>query len=274
MKLSEAKRIVIKVGTSTLTYDNGSQNLRRIEQLARVLSDLRRSGKEVVLVSSGAIGVGVERLGLRERPNTTRGRQAAAAVGQCALMFTYDKLFGEYGQTVAQVLLTPDVLEDEQRRQNASNTLECLLEMKVVPIVNENDTVAVEELEEHGEGPHTSFGDNDSLSALVAVLCKADALLILTDIEGLYDRDPRYHPDARLISVVESIDDELLCAAGGAGTSRGTGGMRSKLLAARRATGAGIHTVILKGDRPANLYDVLEDRALGTLCVAVNCKGR
>ncbi len=268
MKLSEAKRIVIKVGTSTLTYDNGSQNLRRIEQLARVLSDLRRSGKEVVLVSSGAIGVGVERLGLQERPKTTRGRQAAAAVGQCALMFTYDKLFGEYGQTVAQVLLTPDVLEDEEHRQNASNTLECLLEMKVIPIVNENDTVAIEELEERTDGHHTSFGDNDSLSALVAILCKADALFILTDIEGLYDSDPRSNPEAKLIPVVEKIDDALLGAAGGAGTSRGTGGMRSKILAAQKATDQGIATVILKGDEPRNLYDVLEDRSLGTLFCA------
>ena len=272
MKLSEAKRIVVKVGTSTLTYDNGGQNLRRIEQLARVLSDLRSSGKEIVLVSSGAIGVGVERLGLREKPTTTRGRQAAAAVGQCALMFTYDKLFGEYGQTVAQVLLTADVLEDEERKQNASNTLECLLEMKVIPIVNENDTVAVEELEEHSFGRHTSFGDNDSLSALVAVLCRADALLILTDIEGLYDSDPRCNPDAKLIPVVEQIDDSLLCAAGGAGTSRGTGGMRSKLVAARRATQAGIPTVILGGDRPANVYDVLEDKPLGTLFCAGDSK--
>ena len=265
MKLSQAKRIVVKVGTSTLTYDNGSQNLRRIEQLARVLSDLRRSGREVVLVSSGAIGVGVERLGLRRRPTDTRQRQAAAAVGQCALMFTYDKLFGEYGQTVAQMLLTSDLLEDETSRRNASNTLECLLEMKVIPVINENDTVAVEELEERHDGRHTSFGDNDALSALVAVLCRADALFILTDTDGLYDDDPRRNPGARLIPVVRGVDDSLLELAGGAGTSRGTGGMRSKLLAARRAGEAGIATVICRGDDPAGLYTLLEDKPHGTL---------
>ena len=274
MELKDAQVLVVKVGTSTLTYENGKVNLRRLERLCRTLSDLQNAGRKLVLVSSGAIGVGVERLGLAERPSTTRGRQAAAAVGQCALMFTYDKLFGEYGQTVAQVLLTPDVLEDDERKQNASNTLECLLEMKVIPIVNENDTVAVEELEEHSDGHHTSFGDNDSLSALVAVLCGADARLILTDLEGLYDSDPRTNPKAQLIPVVHSVDDALLNAAGGAGTSRGTGGMRSKIVAAKRATAAGVCTVILNGNQPEKIYDVLEDKPLGTLFCAGGAKGR
>lgn len=250
------ERIVIKVGTSTLTYENGKPNFHRIEQLARVICDLKNSGCEMILVSSGAIAVGQDRLGLKKRPDSTREKQAAAAVGQCDLMFTYDKLFGEYGSVVGQVLLTRDIVEDEHRRENTVNTIRCLLDMGVVPVVNENDTVSVEEI---------VFGDNDRLSAIVAVLADADKLLILTDTEGLFDSDPHKNPEAKLISRVDKIDERLFEMAGGSGTSRGTGGMRSKLEAVRYATDHGITTAILSGTRPSKIYDLLEGKSVGTL---------
>ena len=259
MSIQQAKRIVVKVGTSTLTHETGSQNLRRIEQLVRVLSDLKNAGKEILLVSSGAIGVGVERLGLEHKPETTPEKQAAAAVGQCELMFTYDKLFSEYGHTVAQVLLTRDIIENEQRKDNTVNTLQTLLHMGVIPIVNENDTVSVEEI---------VFGDNDHLSAIVATLCHADALMILTDIDGLYDSDPRRNSAARLIRRVEKITPELYSFAGGSGTKRGTGGMFTKLEAAELAVNAGVDTVIVSGSVPSRIYDVLEGKEVGTLFCA------
>ncbi len=255
-QLQNARRIVVKVGTSTLTYGNGRLNLRRIEGLARVLSDIKNSGRELLLVTSAAIGVGTGQLGLRERPRDVGGKQAAAAVGQCELMYTYDKQFSEYGHITAQVLLTRDVVEDERRKQNVVNTFSRLLEFGVLPIVNENDTVATEELE---------FGDNDTLSAIVATLADADALIMLTDIDGLYDADPRRHPEARRIPVVETIDDKLLALAEGAGSTLGTGGMITKLHAAQIATAAGIPTVIMNGDRPENLYDLLEGQPIGTI---------
>ena len=259
MKDKQIKRIVVKVGTSTLTYENGSQNLRSIEHLVRVISDLKNAGIQVVLVSSGAIGVGVQRLGLSERPKTTPGKQAAAAVGQCELMFTYDKFFSEYSHTVAQVLLTRDIIEEDHRKQNTVNTLNTLLEMGAIPIVNENDTVSVEEI---------VFGDNDHLSAIVATLCQADMLLILTDTEGLFDSDPHQNPQAKLIHRVEEITPELYGIAGGTGTNRGTGGMYSKLQAAELAMQAGISTAILPGDKPDSIYDVLEGKERGTLFCA------
>ncbi len=255
-QLQNARRIVVKVGTSTLTYGNGRLNLRRIEGLARVLSDIKNSGRELLLVTSAAIGVGTGQLGLRERPRDVGGKQAAAAVGQCELMYTYDKQFSEYGHITAQVLLTRDVVEDERRKQNVVNTFSRLLEFGVLPIVNENDTVATEELE---------FGDNDTLSAIVATLADADALIMLTDIDGLYDADPRRHPEARRIPVVEAIDEELLALAEGAGSTLGTGGMITKLHAAQIATAAGIPTVIMNGDRPESLYDLLEGQPVGTI---------
>ena len=254
--IAQAKRLVVKVGTSTLTYENGRLNIRRIEALVKVLSDIRNSGREVLLVSSGAIGVGAGHLGLKERPRDVEGKQAAAAVGQCELMYTYDKLFAEYGYVTAQVLLTRDVVEEDTRKKNAVNTLCRLLEYGALPIINENDTVAVEEIE---------FGDNDTLSAIVAELVGAQGLVLLTDIDGFYDGDPRLHPEAKRIPLVRAIDDELLSLAGGAGSRRGTGGMLAKLHAAQIAMDAGIPTVGMDGSRPAKLYDLLDGEAVGTL---------
>ncbi|MCI8553469.1 MAG: glutamate 5-kinase [Clostridiales bacterium] len=254
--IENARRVVIKVGTSTLTYENGRLNLRRVEALCRVLADLKNAGREVTLVTSGAIGVGAGHLGLKERPRDIGGKQAAAAVGQCELMYIYDKQFSEYGHVTAQVLLTRDVMDDDRRRRNVVNTLTRLLEYGAIPIINENDTVAVEEIE---------FGDNDTLSAMVAELIGAQALILLTDIDGLYDADPRRHPEARRIPVVEQIDDRLRALAGGAGSSRGTGGMITKLNAAQIAMQAGIPAVIMNGAQPFRLYDLFDGRPRGTL---------
>lgn len=257
--LKNAKRIVVKIGTSTLTYETGKTNIRRMAKLASVLSDLQNSGREIILVSSGAIGVGVGRLGLRERPTTTKGRQALAAVGQCELMFLYDKLFGEYGHTVAQLLLTKSDVDDEVRRENLINTFDQLLEYGVIPVVNENDSVAVDEI---------VFGDNDSLSAIVAKLVGADALIMLTDIDGLYEKDPHIDPEARLIPVVHKIDESIRSLAGGRGSTRGTGGMITKLHAAEIANEVGINAVIMNGSDPAEIYKLVDGRQVGTVFVA------
>ena len=254
--VKDAKRVVVKVGTSTLTYENGRLNLRRVESLCRVLSDLKNSGREIVLVTSGAIGVGAGHLGLKERPRDIGGKQAAAAVGQCELMYIYDKRFGEYGHITAQVLLTRDVVEDPVRKGNVVNTLTRLLEYGTVPIINENDTVAVDEIE---------FGDNDTLSAMVAELIGADALVLLTDIDGLFNADPHVHADAHRIPVVHEIDDSIRALAGGAGSKRGTGGMVTKLNAAQIAMEAGIPAVIMNGAQPFRLYDLFDGRPRGTL---------
>lgn len=256
MSIQNARRVVLKVGSSTLTYPNGRPHFRRIEQIARVVADLKNSGRQVILVSSGAIAVGVSRLGLKDKPQDTPGKQAAAAVGQCDLMSIYDRFFSEYGYVAAQILINRDVVEREERKKNVINTMETLLQMGAVPIINENDSVSVEELE---------FGDNDRLSAMVAVLSGAEALVIFTDIDGFYDSDPRENPDARLIAVVDEITDDMLSAAGGAGTSRGTGGMHTKLEAADFATQHGIDVAVMSGDRPDRLYDLLEGRGAGTL---------
>lgn len=259
MDLQHAKTVVVKIGTSTLTYENGKLNLRRIEYLCRTLSDLQNSGRRIVLVSSGAIGVGVGKLGLARRPDETAKKQALAAVGQCELMFIYDKFFGEYHQNVAQVLLTADVTARENSRTNVVNTFSELLSMGIIPIVNENDTVAVDELEGR------NFGDNDTLSAIVASLVGADALVILTDIDGLYDKNPKTCPDAKRIPLVRAITDEVRAMAGGAGSSRGTGGMATKVRAAQVAAESHIPTVILAGDDPENLYRVFEGEDIGTV---------
>lgn len=259
-KISSSKRVVIKVGTSTLTYENGRMNLRRISSLVRVLSDIKNSGREIVLVTSGAIGVGAGQLGLKERPRDIAGKQAAAAVGQCELMYCYDKQFSEYGHVTSQLLLTRDVVEDELRKSNVINTLNRLLEYGAVPIVNENDTVAVDEIDSGG-----TFGDNDTLSAVVAVLAGADALILLTDIDGLYTADPRTHTEAKLITFVDEIDDTLKKSASGAGSSRGTGGMITKLNAAQIASAAGISTVFMNGKDPNRLYDIFDGKAAGTV---------
>ena len=232
------RRLVVKVGTSTLTYATGNINFRRLGRLVETLSDVANSGIQVVLVSSGAIAVGVGKLGLPARPADIPGRQAAAAVGQSELMFLYDKLFSEYSKTPAQMLLTGSDIADPERRAHLVNTFEQLLSFGALPIVNENDSVSVEEI---------LHGDNDCLSAEVAALIGADALVILTDIDGLYDSDPRENPQARRISVVETITPEIEAMAGGAGSARGTGGMTTKLRAAKLATAAGADTYIING---------------------------
>lgn len=259
MDIKNACVVVVKIGTSTLTYENGKLNLRRVESLCRVLSDLQNSGKKIVLVSSGAIGVGVGKLGLPCRPEETAKKQALAAVGQCELMFIYDKFFGEYNCTVAQVLLTADVTARESSRRNVVNTFSELLRMDIIPVVNENDTVAVDELEGR------NFGDNDTLSAVVAGIVQADALMILTDIDGVYDKNPKAFPDAKRIRVIREINDDVRALAGGAGSSRGTGGMATKIHAAQIAAMAGIPTVILAGDDPENLYRIFEGADIGTV---------
>ena len=227
-----------------------------MERLVRVVADLKNSGKEIVLVSSAAIAVGQNRLGLKSRPKETKEKQATAAVGQCDLMAMYSKLFHEYGWNVAQMLLTRDCIDDRKRRENAMNTMECLLEMGAVPIINENDTVSVEEL---------VFGDNDKLSAMVAAVCGADMLIILTDTEGLFDRDPRENSDAKLISRVDKITDEIYEISGGAGTNRGTGGMRTKIEAAEYASNHGIDTIVMSGSRPSEIYKIFDGEKIGTL---------
>ena len=248
-------RIVVKVGTTTLTHSTGNLNIRRVEQLCKVLSDLKNAGHEIVLVSSGAIGMGVGKLGLRERPKDMPSKQAAAAVGQCELMYVYDKLFSEYHHTVAQILLTGSDIENEQRRENFHNTLFRLLELGAIPILNENDTMATEEI---------AVGDNDTLAALVAESANADLLVLLSDIDGLYTADPKQDPNAKLISVVDSISEEILSLAGGSGSNLGTGGMATKLSAAATCTSEGIDMVITNGAKPSVLYDIVEGKPIGT----------
>ena len=252
-------RIVVKVGTSTLAHATGRLNIQRMERLCKVLSDLKNAGHEIILVSSGAIGMGVGKLNLSGRPADMPGKQAAAAVGQCELMFAYDKFFGEYHQNVAQVLLTADVTSQPISRRNVENTFRELLDMNVIPIVNENDTVAVDELEGR------NFGDNDTLSAIVASIINADVLMILTDIDGVYDKNPKAYPDAKRLSVIEKIDDEVRAMAGGAGSARGTGGMATKIRAAEIAGRANIPTYILSGEDPENLYRIFDGEDIGTV---------
>lgn len=252
----DIKRIVVKVGTSTLTYDTGKINIRRMSKLAQVLSDLKNAGIEIVLVTSGAIGVGVGKLGLKERPMDTPGRQAAATVGQCELMFLYDKFFGEYGNITGQLLVTKDDFDNEERHSNLHNAFMKLFEYGAIPIVNENDSVAVDEI---------VFGDNDSLSAHVAEIVDADTLIILSDIDGLFSANPREDENAVLIHVVDEITDDILAIAGGSGTSRGTGGMITKLHAAQIASAAGIDTVVMNGSDPEEIYKLLDGRQIGTL---------
>jgi glutamate 5-kinase len=260
MSVEKAKRIVVKVGTSTLTYPTGRLNIRRIEQLVRVLSDLKNSGREIILVTSGAIGVGSARLKLPQRPSETSMKQAAAAIGQVELMYLYDKLFIAYGHVVAQILMTRIITDRDNTRQNLINTFDTLLSLGVIPIVNENDSVAVEEI----ECDDIAFGGNDMLSAVVASLVHADILVLMSDIKGLYDCNPRNSDKARLIPVVEEIDEDILSLAGGAGTSLGTGGMITKLEAARVATQAGIDMIIMDGSEPAKLYGLFEGKPVGT----------
>ncbi len=251
------KRAVVKVGTSTLTHETGKLNLYRIERLARALADLKNRGIDIVLVSSGAIGVGMGQLGLHERPHSTREKQAAAAVGQCELMFIYSKLLNEYGLNVAQILLTKDAVTDPERKTNILNTFEQLFEYPgVIPIVNENDTVSVEEIE---------FGDNDTMSATVAKLIGAELLILLSDIDGLFDHDPHKDSEATLIPVVLKVDDSIRALAGGATTNRGTGGMVTKIMAAEIVNDAGCDMILANGSNPEILYDIINDNYRGTL---------
>ena len=261
-------RIVVKVGTSTLTNEMGKSDLRSFDRLACVLSDIQNMGYEVILVSSGAIAVGSNRLKMKSRPSCMRLKQAAAAVGQCSIMFLYDKFFGDYDKTIAQILLNAEDIEQEEKKENLTNTFNALLEMGVIPVVNENDSVSYTEI----ESEERLFGDNDMLSAVVAVLCKAKKLVIFSDIDGLYDSDPRLHTGAKLIERIERIDDSVYSLAGGAGSRRGTGGMRTKLQAASLATAQGIDTVIANGKAPQALYDIVMGMNAGTLFVAKSIK--
>ena len=253
--LKKAKRVVFKVGTSTLTYSGGGINLRRVEKLVKVLSDLKNQGKEIVLVSSGAISVGMGKLGIKSRPSETREKQALAAIGQCELMDFYSELFSKYNHSVAQLLLTKDVVDNDVLKSNAVNTFETLFKFGAIPIVNENDSISAEQIE---------FGDNDTLSALVTELVGADLLIILSDIDGLYNMNPE-NPEARLISKVDKVTDELKALAGGAGTERGTGGMITKLAAAQIVNKAGTDMFILNGSDPFIIYDLLDGEKVGTL---------
>ncbi len=255
--IDSKKRIVIKIGTSTLAHKTGRLNIRRMENLVKVIADLQNGGRQVTLVSSGAIGLGMSKLGMQSRPTETRLKQACAAVGQCELMYIYDKLFGEYNLTVAQLLLTKYNI-DSPRRQNVVNTFEQLLSRNVIPVVNENDTVAIDELE-------LEFGENDTLAAHVALLCKADMLVILSDIDGFYDSNPKLDPNAKLIPVVNEINDDIRQLAGGAVSGLGTGGMITKLNAAEMTMAEGIDTVLLNGRNPKILYDLFDGKQVGTI---------
>ena len=250
----EKKRIVVKVGTSTLTHKTGKTNIARISDLVNVLADLHNMGHEIILVSSGAIAIGTSRLGLKRKPDTIMGKQAAAAVGQGELMFLYDKFFGEYDVVVSQLLFTYDALENPDNKEHLTNTFYQLLEYGSIPVVNENDSVSIEEL---------LNGDNDCLSATVAELIGADMLILLTDTDGLYDGNPSENPEARLIDIVEEITEEIEAFAGGAG-KRGTGGFMTKVKAAKIATSAGIPVVVMNGADPKKIYDVLNGENVGT----------
>ena len=257
--LKKAKRIVVKVGTSTITYANGKRNFSQIDRLARELSDLQNQGKEIILVSSGAVAVGVDRLGLPAKPSTIPGKQACAAVGQGVLMHTYEKLFADYGQIVAQVLITRTEAIDRHRYTNCRNTFMTLLQQGVIPIVNENDVVALDELK---------IGDNDNMSALVAGIVDADLVIILSDIDGLYTANPATHPEATLVHTVPEITPEIEASAGGVGSSRGTGGMATKIQAAKAATNSGIQLVIASGTEKNAIPRILQGEEIGTLFVS------
>lgn len=252
-------RIVVKVGTSTLAHATGRLNIRHVEELVKVLSDLKNAGHQIILVSSGAIGMGVGKLNLPGKPADMPTKQAAAAVGQCELMYTYDKLFLQYSHTVAQVLLTGEDVDHPERRENFENTMERLLELGALPVINENDTIATAEIK---------VGDNDTLGAIVACCVKADLLVLLSDIEGLYTADPRKNPEAKLIPVVEEVTPEIEALAGGVGSSLGTGGMATKLRAAKMVTAQGCDMVITNGEYPQRLYDIAQGKDVGTRFVA------
>ena len=252
-------RTVIKVGTSTLAYESGRLNIRRVEELCKVLSDLKNAGHDIILVSSGAIGMGVGKLGLQSRPTDIPTKQAAAAVGQCELMYTYDRLFSQYNHTVAQILLTASDVKIEDRHENFRNTLNRLISLGAIPVINENDTVATEEI---------VIGDNDTLAAIVAESADADLLVLLSDIDGLYTADPHKDKNATLIPEVTELDGYVMSLGGDKGSSLGTGGMRTKLAAARIATDAGCDMVIANGSNPDILYEIVDNKPVGTRFIA------
>lgn len=257
-RIKAARRVVVKIGTSTLTYSSGKANLRRFDSIARVITDISNSGREVILVSSGAGGIAMGKLGYSEKPREMGAKQALAAVGQCELMYMYDKMFSDYNATVAQMLLTKDDIDEPKRLSNMQNTLEALLNMHIIPIINENDTVATEEIE---------FGDNDTLSAYVAKFTGADLLVLFSDIDGLYDKDPHKYSDAKLVRMVTDLEN-IGCDIGGAGSNRGTGGMISKINAGKIAAAAGVNMVITNGENIAALYNILEGEVVGTVFAA------
>lgn len=248
-------RLVIKVGTSTLAYPSGRINIRHIEEFCKVLSDIKNQGHEIVVVSSGAIAMGIGKLNLKSRPEDIPTRQAAAAVGQCELMYTYDKLFSEYNHVVAQLLITDYVVKDDTMNLNFKNTLNRLLEMGVIPIINENDTVATKEI---------SIGDNDTLGAIVTVSCNADLLVLLSDIDGLYTADPHKNKSAEILHTVYEINDKIRAFADGKGTPNGTGGMVTKIKAAEICTNSGCDMIIANGNNPQILYNILNGDDVGT----------
>lgn len=248
-------RIVVKLGTSTLAHSTGHLNIRRVEEICKVISDIKNAGNEIIMVSSGAIGMGVGKLLLKQKPTDIPTKQAAAAVGQCELMYTYDKLFSEYNHTVAQLLMTGADLENNERHQNFNNTLNRLLELGAIPIINENDTVATEEI---------VIGDNDTLAAIVAESVNADVLVLFSDIDGLYTADPHKCTDAKLIAEVAEITDDIMSLAGGKGSALGTGGMVTKLNAAKICMECGCDMIITNGAVPTSLYDIVDGKNIGT----------
>ncbi len=254
-------RIVVKVGTSTLAYATGRLNIRHMEEFCKVLSDLKNEGHEIIVVSSGAIGMGMGKLSLKQRPDDIPTRQAVAAVGQCELMYTYDKLFSEYNHTVAQLLITDFVVHNEKMHNNFKNTLNRLLQMDAIPIINENDTVATEEI---------GIGDNDTLAAIVTTCADADLLVLLSDIDGLYTADPHKHKGAQLIEKITEINEDILSLAGGSGSQNGTGGMVTKLQAAKMCMDAGKDMIITNGANPNVLYDIAAGKSVGSRFIGVN----
>lgn len=248
-------RIVIKIGTSTLAHPTGHLNIRRVEEMCKIISDMKNAGNQIILVSSGAIGMGVGKLGLVSRPTDIPTKQASAAVGQCELMYTYDRIFSQYHHTVAQLLITGEDVKNETRHNNFNNTLERLLELNAIPIINENDTVATDEI---------VIGDNDTLAAIVAASVKAQKLILLSDIDGLYTADPHTDPDAKLIPVVNRVDDKLCALAGNSASGQGTGGMVTKLQAAKICLESGCDMIITNGNQPEYLYDILDGKPVGT----------
>ena len=256
-------RTVIKIGTSTLTHPGGRLNIRRTEEICRILSDLKNAGHEIILVSSGAIAMGVGKLGLLEKPADIPTKQACAAIGQCELMDNYDRLFARYHHTVAQILITAEDFKNEKRHAHFTATMDRLLELNAIPVINENDTVSTEEI---------VIGDNDTLAAFVATSVKADLLILMSDIDGLFTADPRKDPDARLIPDVWELDDRILALGGGSGTALGTGGMKTKLTAAQIALGAGCDMIIMNSADPMALYDAAEGRPVGTRFHAGRCE--